>query len=463
MKKKLDQQSNISSIGTEKIDDSLSSYEIEIETGKRSYAGTDANIYIKLYGENNKHTDLVKIDRKNTNDFEKGSIVIEKIRSKNIGKIRKIHIEHDNSGIQAGWFLERIKVKSSNAISNFEIKEWLSNQNKKIHPSTIATENTLKFKYTVIIQTGENESDGTNAGVSIQLYGEDDKTTTLQGLDTVAYNDFQKDGLGAYIIYSDEELGNINKIKVQHDNTGDSPWWYIKRILVDNIFTFTIEDWLGTDEPDIHPCKTYTIDISKSYDLRKFNLRKPKGKEIEHWYSLDFDKTRQVKISTSDVSKEIRLYSNGIPYSLWAKGGGYVGCGIDAANSFMGWFNENITRNDIKKYVTTHKAGKNIFATPAEVGNGLAKLMKNKSSIDSFETIRYSFNAKNYKADKVNYSSKEEVHIAIIKTIQAHLEAGTPLIALINNGNHWVTIVGIVVEYTSSSKRYISVDDTTIT
>lgn len=212
-----------------------------------------------------------------------------------------------------------------------------------------------------------------------------------------------------------------------------------------------------TDEPDIHSSKIHTRD--------KPSVRKPSNKLIENWYSLNFDKTKQVKISTYDTSKEIRLYSNGIPYSLWAKGRAYVGCGIDAVNSFMGWFNENITRKDIIKYVTTHDplVVNNIFSTPAEVGNGLANLMKNKSSINSFETIRYSFNAKNYKADKVNYSSKEEVHIAIIKTIQAHLEAGTPLIALINNGNHWVTIVGIVVEYTSSSKRYISVDHTTIT
>ena len=209
-----------------------------------------------------------------------------------------------------------------------------------------------------------------------------------------------------------------------------------------------------TDEPDIRSSKIHTRD--------KPSVRKPSNKVIENWYSLDFDKTKQVKTSTHDTSKEIRLYSNGIPYSLWAKGGGYVGCGIDAANSFMGWFNENITRKDIQKYVTTHKVGKNIFATPAEVGNGLAKLMKNKSSIDNFETIRYSFEGKKYRADNVDYSSKEEVHIAIIKTIQAHLEAGTPLIALINNGAHWVTIVGIKVEYTSSSKRSISVDKTTI-
>lgn len=498
MKTKLDQLTNVSErefreVGTERIDELSTNYEIKIQTGTRSYAGTDANVYIKLFGENNKHTELIRIPRKSTNDFEKGSVVIENIRCKDIGKILKIYVEHDNTGIQAGWFLEKITVKSSNTISNFEIKEWLSNKNKQIHPSTIVSEDTLKIKHIVIIETGDKKSAGTDAGVYIQLYGENGKTTTLQGVDTVGYNDFEKGGLGAYILYSDEDLGNINKIKVQHDNTGNSPWWYIKRILVDNIFTFTIEDWIGTDEPNIHPSKTYARDITESNIsniLEEENLN-----SSDKWYALNFDKTKQVRISINETSETIRLYDSGIPYSLWGRGGSYIGCGIDAAHSYMGWFNKNITRSDIKKYVETHAAENNtweiiqegwewvtevftggfssyfdhdfewndkIFSSPAEVSNGLEKLMKNKSSIEDYKIIKYSINNKEYKAENIDYKSDEEVNIAIIKTIKAHLEKGTPLIALVTNGAHWVTIVGIKVGYTDSSKNHISIDNTGI-
>lgn len=498
MKTELDQLININEatlkkMGTEKIDILLTNYEIEIETGKRTYAGTDSNIYIKLYSDNNKHTELIKIHKKNSNDFEKGSITKTSIRCKDLGRISKVYIEHDNKGKRPGWFLEKINIKSSKGISIFEIKEWLSNKNKHIRPSTTVTEDSKKTKHIVIIETGEKKHAGTDAGVYIQLYGENGKMTTLQGVDTEGHDDFEKGGLGAYIIYSDEELGNINKIKVEHDNTGGSPWWFIKRILVDNTYTFTIEDWLGTDEPGIHPSKIYTRDHIESNDSPIPDLE-PLDSE-EKWYSLQFDKTKQVKVSTGDMNETIRLYDNGLPYSLWGRGGSYAGCGIDAANSFMGWFNKNITRSDIKRYVNTHAAENNIlevlkeawewtteivsfgyleyfdhdfkwndkiFTSPAELSNGLENLMEHKSTIDRFQTVKYSSKHKEYKTEDQDYQSNEEVNIAIIKTIKAHLENGAPLIALVTEGNHWITIVGIKVVYTDSSKKHISVDNTTI-
>jgi hypothetical protein len=480
-------------VGTEKIDEFLINYEIEIETGKRSYSGTDANVYIKLYGENNKHTELIKIGKNSSNDFEKGTITRENIKCKDIGKISRIYVEHDNTGARAGWFLEKVKVNSSYDTSTFEVKEWLSNKDKNIHPSTTAIEDSMKIKHIIIIETGEKESSGTDAGVYIQLYGDNGKVTTLQGVDTLGHNDFEKGGLGAYIVYSNEDLGNINKIRVEHDNTGNNPWWYIKRILIDNIFSFTIEDWIGTNEPDVYPSKIYSRDIIESNNSVLSEVENSDSND--KWFELNFDKTKQVRITTGDTSETIRLYDKGIPYSLWGRGGSYIGCGIDAAHSYMGWFNKNITRSDIKKYVETHAAENNtweilqegwewvtevftgglssyfdhdfewndkIFSSPAEVANGLENLMKNKSSVADYKIIKYSINNKEYKAENIDYKSDEEVNIAIIKTIKAHLEKGTPLIALVTNGAHWVTIVGIKVGYTDSSKNHISIDNTSI-
>lgn len=174
--------------------------------------------------------------------------------------------------------------------------------------------------------------------------------------------------------------------------------------------------------------------------------------KTENLYSLDFDKSRQVRIKTdsSDNTEDIRLMANGIAYSHNCKSGEYAGCGIDAAHSFMGWFKDDIPRKAIKKKVETLDAPGDfpIPTTPAQMSVGLEKLVK--------QTVK---NRKSLENNIIRHTKGSDA--SVIAKIRHHLRRGMPVVALINRGGHWVTLVGMTCKYTANNE--IDVKNTSVT
>ena len=74
-------------------------------------AGTDANVFLVLYGEKGQSGKLrLKESKTNKDAFEKGKKDLFKVASSNIGEITKINISHDGVGAGAGWYVESAKV-----------------------------------------------------------------------------------------------------------------------------------------------------------------------------------------------------------------------------------------------------------------------------------------------------------------------------------------------------------------
>merc|ERR1712063_72207 len=84
----------------------LVSYKIEVKTGDRRGAGTNANVSICITGENGDTGD-VTLDN-SSNNFERGATDVFGIQAVDLGALTKIRIGHDNSGFFAGWFLEGV-------------------------------------------------------------------------------------------------------------------------------------------------------------------------------------------------------------------------------------------------------------------------------------------------------------------------------------------------------------------
>ncbi len=231
-------------------------YTIKVKTGNVVSAGTDADVFIKLYGTKGE-TAFIQLD--NTSDnFESNDNDSFNILYEDIGNITKIKVKHDNRGNNAGWFLEKIIITKNNSIYNFTAQQWLSHSSRNVEPSITIKEDSTRVKYTVSIKTSSSKNAGTDAGIYIQLFGTNNKSTPLQRINHANYDDFEKGSIGTYTIYSDENLGEINKIKLEHDNTGDGSWWKIDTVVVNNLYTFNIYGWLGDDNKSIHPNKIFT-------------------------------------------------------------------------------------------------------------------------------------------------------------------------------------------------------------
>ena len=83
-------------------------------TGNVSGAGTDANVFITMYGQNDDsgERELRKSDRRNK--FEQYQVDTFTVKAIDLGELTKIKIRHDDSGLGAAWYLEKVEIRNPN-------------------------------------------------------------------------------------------------------------------------------------------------------------------------------------------------------------------------------------------------------------------------------------------------------------------------------------------------------------
>ena len=84
-------------------------YEITVITGDKRGAGTDANVYITIFGKSG-ITEKIPLKSKSKDVFEKNTSDMFTVKAKCVGPMTKIRIEHDNTGSGPGWYLERVSM-----------------------------------------------------------------------------------------------------------------------------------------------------------------------------------------------------------------------------------------------------------------------------------------------------------------------------------------------------------------
>ncbi|XP_039991901.1 polycystin-1 [Xiphias gladius] len=104
------------------------------------------------------------------------------------------------------------------------------------------------YHYRVLVKTGSRRGAGTTAHVGISLYG-----VTKSGSRHLQRDGaFQRGSLDQFHLETDDNLGEVWKIRIWHDNTGLDPSWYIQHVVVwdpqtDHMFFFVLEDWLSVE------------------------------------------------------------------------------------------------------------------------------------------------------------------------------------------------------------------------
>lgn len=103
----------------------------------------------------------------------------------------------------------------------------------------------LSSRYRIQIKTGNEDLSGTDAKISIKLFGSEGTSSwydvyskpsppldiTIRHLGTFEKGDTDN------IYVNSSDLGEINKIQIKHDNTGPGPGWLISEILVEDLMT----------------------------------------------------------------------------------------------------------------------------------------------------------------------------------------------------------------------------------
>ncbi|XP_039205638.1 polycystin-1 isoform X2 [Crotalus tigris] len=104
----------------------LYQYEILVKTGWGKGSGTTAHVGITLYGTDSKSGHRHLDDE---NAFRRNSLDIFQIATeRNLGRVWKIRVWHDNKGLNPAWFLQHVIVRDLQIYKSYHflVNDWLS-------------------------------------------------------------------------------------------------------------------------------------------------------------------------------------------------------------------------------------------------------------------------------------------------------------------------------------------------
>lgn len=101
-------------------------YRIIVDTGDMDGAGTDANVFLTIFGSNGS-SDERQLDNSQDN-FEQGSSDNFDLETLDLGDLIRLRVRRDNSGPRPGWFLKRIVVRNefTNQMWTFPCDRWFA-------------------------------------------------------------------------------------------------------------------------------------------------------------------------------------------------------------------------------------------------------------------------------------------------------------------------------------------------
>ncbi|XP_051267644.1 lipoxygenase homology domain-containing protein 1 [Dicentrarchus labrax] len=235
-------------------------YEVVTITGDVKGAGTDANVFVTLFGDFGV-TPKVHLASKSRTAFEKNKTDVFRIKTHNVGPLKKLRIEHDNTGMNASWFLDRVVVTDMNRPHlrfYFACNNWLSREEGdnlfvrdllgSLNPMDVPKLN----KYIVSVFTADMKGSGTDADVFLNIFGENGDTGERR-LDSDKDN-FERGSEDKFTIES-PNLGRLRKITIGHNNRGSSAGWFLDKVAIDDmgnkeVYEFPVNRWFAMDEDD---------------------------------------------------------------------------------------------------------------------------------------------------------------------------------------------------------------------
>ncbi|TSK72011.1 Lipoxygenase homology domain-containing protein 1 [Bagarius yarrelli] len=343
-------------------------YEVTVVTGEVFAAGTDAKVFLQIYGEEGK-TEVIQL-KSRSNNFERGTTEIFKIEALDVGRVYKIRIGHNGAGLAPGWFLEYVEVKRLiMAIVKSEKKEEKKDKKKKKKKrdededqGELKRENT----YEVHVYTGPMWGAGTDANIYINIYGEMGDTGERKLRKSNHFNKFERGQVDVFTLVA-MDLGQLKKLRIRHDNKQASPGWYLERVEIMDMkeeitYYFPCQRWLAVDEDDgqLAPMSTtytmriktgdrkntgtdanvYTVLYGTNDDTGVINLKASKNHKnkfercmIDEFTieAVDLGSLKRIRIGhdNADVPYEIKIFTSDI-----------FGAGTDA-NVFIVLYGQN--------------------------------------------------------------------------------------------------------------------------
>ncbi|XP_032892399.1 polycystic kidney disease protein 1-like 2 [Amblyraja radiata] len=150
-----------------------------------------------------------------------------------------------------------------------------------------------QYRYLVTIFTGHRRGAATTSKVTITLHGSE-RESDPHFLTDVGKPTFERGGVDGYLLTTLFPLGDLQSIRLWHDNSGSNPSWYANRVTVldletDQRWSFLCNSWLAIDVDDCLLDKVFPV--ATEMDLKRFSnlffMKTAKDFRDSHiWYSV---------------------------------------------------------------------------------------------------------------------------------------------------------------------------------
>lgn len=206
-------------------------YIAQIQTSDVGDAGTDANVYLRIFGDKGQ-TDEIRLNGLiSGNAFERLKTDQAEFFATDVGTISKIMIRHDNSHSNPGWHLANVKVyKNSTGTTPvfFNANRWIESPNL----SATLSPGPLKIDVDVTVRTSNIGDAGTDANVFVTVFGTKGNTgeQRLNGL--LSGNAFERGSVDRAKLKNVHDIGTPTKVIIRHDNSGSWAGWHLQSVEV---------------------------------------------------------------------------------------------------------------------------------------------------------------------------------------------------------------------------------------
>lgn len=242
----------------------LIDYKVMVHTGKKRGSGTDANVFINVYGERgDSGRRQLRKSETHHNMFENGNVDVFVVKAVDLGALTKVRIGHDNSGAGPGWFLDKVVVVNgqTQGESQFPCNRWFDTREDDgqierelpVLGANNMVADTVRYRISVV--TSDIKGAGTDSNVFIILYGDKDDTGKLFLNKSETYRDpFERDHADVFTLEA-LDIGEIRKVRIGHDGRGLGASWHLDRVEIDvasqgKRYVFKCGRWLSTSEDD---------------------------------------------------------------------------------------------------------------------------------------------------------------------------------------------------------------------
>lgn len=290
-------------------------YKITVKTSNITGAGTDANVFVSLFGPNGDSGELeLKKSETNTNKFEKNKtdvFVFKGVLS--LGELTKLRVRHDNSGNLLGnahWHLEYIEVEDlgDRKTYRFDCNKWLSvsKDDKQLVRELVPTGGDLnggastprigdRTSYEVIVQTADRQGAGTKQNIELTLIG-DEGQEIVKLLENNFESKILRRGQADRFVFKSRSIGTVRKIALRHVERLDEPpsredrgaSWLCDQVTVkdvgsDTTYMFTVREAFGlNDRPKMFKCdskRESSVNAARSRPNIKYEVTVVTGNE----------------------------------------------------------------------------------------------------------------------------------------------------------------------------------------